>query len=547
MTSATLSIIVPAADTKMPKGALAQNGRVDHGVALSSKMTKKVLFVYSCIFVLQLLIFLYLALHRFVDGDEGYYLLASRLVLLHKKPYVDFFYMQMPLLPYLYAAWMKVAGVTWVSAKVFAAFMTATVGTLICQDVQRFTRSWRAGVLAAILFVTSSLIVEWFPVAKTFSATALFVFVAYIIISRITTASSQAIIFVGGLLLGCGIDIRSYIVLLTPLFIYWIYRRTEMRSRLVVVSFLSGTVVALIPCFWLFLLSPRAFLFNNLGYFAIRSHGGLVGLWGEKLFALFALLIGGPHVIGIQVSILLIVAMAFWSYLNPGPCPPKFAFQIAASIALISFLPTPVLLQYFCLSVPFLIAATVCIAHDAVAEPGLDRRKPKAVATVLALLIAYVLAGIPSFEGYFISGAGVPGVATDKSPGNWKLPALRRVSEEIDKVTMPGEPVASFWPGDIFETHAVPIPGLENDSGLPIYSKLTVQQRQAFHILSPKEIEHGFAIHQPRVVVMRDGALSAVCGESDMLALANDLRATLYRNGYTPIMSRYGVTIFVYQ
>ena len=36
--------------------------------------------------------FLYVSQHRLVDDDEGYYLLASRLVIEHKTPYLDFFY-----------------------------------------------------------------------------------------------------------------------------------------------------------------------------------------------------------------------------------------------------------------------------------------------------------------------------------------------------------------------------------------------------------------------------------------------------------------------
>ena len=43
------------------------------------------------IFLLQFLLFAFIALHRFIDADEGSYLLASRLILFHKKPYIDFF------------------------------------------------------------------------------------------------------------------------------------------------------------------------------------------------------------------------------------------------------------------------------------------------------------------------------------------------------------------------------------------------------------------------------------------------------------------------
>ena len=61
-------------------------------------------FLIVPVFLAQLAFFTYVALHRFANGDEGFYLLASRLVLAHKKPYLDFFFLQMPLLPYVYAS-----------------------------------------------------------------------------------------------------------------------------------------------------------------------------------------------------------------------------------------------------------------------------------------------------------------------------------------------------------------------------------------------------------------------------------------------------------
>ena len=53
---------------------------------------------------------LMLSRHRPIDGDEGYYATAARLVSEGHTPYLDFFYPQMPLLPYLDAPVYKMAG-----------------------------------------------------------------------------------------------------------------------------------------------------------------------------------------------------------------------------------------------------------------------------------------------------------------------------------------------------------------------------------------------------------------------------------------------------
>ena len=69
------------------------------------------------LFILMLYFFLFVARRRFIDGDEGFYLTAARLVLLHKVPYLDFFFQQAPLLPYVYGIWLKLFGVSWFAAR----------------------------------------------------------------------------------------------------------------------------------------------------------------------------------------------------------------------------------------------------------------------------------------------------------------------------------------------------------------------------------------------------------------------------------------------
>src|SRR5450755_2340512 len=124
--------------------------------------------------------------HRFVDGDEGFYLLASRLVLQHKTPYLDFLYTQSPLLPYAYALWIKLFGISWFSARTFSAGLTTVLGLLIYQHVSSETRKWAAGLAAVILFLSSTFIFAWFPLVKTFSLASLFLFAAYVMVSRLS-------------------------------------------------------------------------------------------------------------------------------------------------------------------------------------------------------------------------------------------------------------------------------------------------------------------------------------------------------------------------
>ena len=133
-------------------------------------------------------------------------------------------------------------------------------------------------------------------------------------------------------------------------------------------------------------------------------------------------------------------------------------------------------------------------------------------------------------------------------PDDLKLKRVREVSRAIDEIGAPGETVASFWAGYIFQTSANPLPGLEADYGLPVSEKLTPERRAKYHIVSPPEIEAGFAVHKPRVVVLRNQISSQGGVEWHRLRETEDsLTTSLRENGYTMARSIGGVSIYVYR
>src|SRR5271165_2288172 len=354
-------------------------------------MTRTAKLLVVPVVLLQLCFFLFVARHRLIDGDEGFYLLASRLVLEHKVPYLDFFYTQAPLLPYVYALWIKFTGVSWISARMFSGLLTTLLGLLIYQHVCRETQKWIAGVAALILFASSTLVFAWLPIVKTYSLAVLFLFCAYVIIARPLATTPGWLIALAGVLFGLSVDTRSYIVALAPIFLWWIFRHSEARNRSArILWFLGGFTIGIVPSLCLFVAAPDLFLFNNLAYHAIRSRVGLIGDWGEKLDIARKVLFDAENN-GVQFSILL--ALSFLAILvtrmRRGTA--LLAFLIAVGLGLISILPTPPFVQYFCICMPFLIVAAVCGASDCVAPLRAARPKLIAVlatAAVLALFVA---------------------------------------------------------------------------------------------------------------------------------------------------------------
>ncbi len=490
-------------------------------------MTRTWKQLFIPIFLLQAAFFLFVCRHRFIDGDEGFYLLASRLVMQHRAPYLDFFYTQAPLLPYIYAVWFKLTGVSWVSARTFCALQTTILGTLIYWHVASETRKWLAGLCAVVLFATSSLIFCWYPIVKTFPLSALFLFPCYMILTRPSLLPSGRWLALAGFLFGLSVDTRSYVVGVAPVLLWWILRRASGQRLKRLLWSLGGFIVGTVPSLILFFASPDAFLFNNLGYHAMRSGSGLIGNWQDKLLVVAATF--GGRFTGFQFSVLTLGCLAFVFFRRMKPDSSLLAFWIALVLGFVSALPTPASMQYFSLIVPFMIVANVCSASDYLTTlpSGSLFRIARAVAVVL--LVGFVGAAIPSFRQYLFTGDRVPGILGMKDAPNWTLEQVTAVSQAIDQLTTPGEPVVSYWPGYLFASHADPYPGYENDFGMYVARRLTADKRDKYHILTPAAMMEDFVQHRPRIAVI--GNQGSHVGGPEIVAVSGIARD----NGYSVV------------
>ena len=463
-------------------------------------MTRTYKLLFIPIFLLQAGFFLFVSQHRIIDGDEGFYLLASRLVMQHKAPYLDFFYTQAPLLPYAYAAWFKFMGISWFAARVFCALQTAVLGGLIYAHVCRETGKWIAGITAVVLFTSSSLIFAWFPIVKTFPLAALFLFLAYVIFVRRSQSSFGWWIAMAGVLFGLSVDTRSYVVAVAPVFLWWIFRQNRTRWLDRLLWFAGGFTIGIIPSLILFFASPDAFLFNNLGYHAMRSKAGLIGLWQDKVMVLLATF--GGRFTGFQFSVLTLTSFGLIVFRRLRRDSSLMAFVIAFALGLVSILPTPASMQYFSMLVPFLIVAAVCSASDYLAGLQSQRQMRTAGALCVVLLVGFIGFAIPIFRHCLFTGENIPGIEDSSDAPNWTLQQVTTVSEAIDQLASPGEKVVSFWPGYIFASRANPYPGFENDFGLYVAKRLSREKREKYHLLEGAEMIDDFADHKPRLVVI---------------------------------------------
>lgn len=446
-----------------------------------------------------------MALFRLVDADEGIYLLNAKLALNGQLPYHDFFYPQMPLLPYVYGLWMKVFGVSWYAGRLLSALLAVALGLLIYAHAARLTGRRPLGILAASLFASSTLCLAWLSAAKTFSLATFLLFASY---AAVFSRRHRWKYFLSGLLLGLAIDTRLYLVVVIPLLLVHLVRTETADRRLQIARFTVGLSIALLPNEFFLLMDPDVYLFNVLGVHGLRSPFGMVGLVSQKLDMLTDLL-GVDPTFGawsLQFTLLLLVNGAALATMLRSKEPLPLSAGIALAVIVVSLVPTPTYAQYFSVAIPFLIVnATLFCARlrDDLSSAAGHALRRNAHALFAALLVAYLLPAPFEAYRYTVGGDKVPGVYTHEDAPNWTIPMIQQVSRAIDEVApVPSALTLSWWPGYLLESNGSVLAKLENPYALWYSSSLSPLQVVKYKFISYPELEWHIGNHTAPVAVL---------------------------------------------
>jgi hypothetical protein len=426
-------------------------------------------WVDAAALLLPALVFVPLSLVRFVDGDEGVYAYASRLALHGNLPYRDFFYEQTPLLPYVYGAWIGVAGESWFALRVLSALLACAVGALLYLHAERrFCR--RAAVVGLVLYVSSALVFGFFVVVKTFALATLLLLGAYILVDG--RARSARAVFAAGALAGLAVDVRFVFLAAVP--------ALAMAARARIAPFAGGFLTGLVPSIVLFALAPRQFVFDNLGYHLAKDSGGLGHELTQKARTVENLVGLGKadHLAGLQVAILLVAAIGASLLLRRLP----LALWVALLLALGCLAPSPTYAQYFSVVVPFAVLGVL------EAWPG---RVPL---VLVAAAAAYVVAGALDV------GRQLAGDPVQKP----SIASVKAVAREVQRLSRPRERVLSSWPGYLFGTRARAEPDYTNHFAPAAASKLSPAEARRDLVASEPELEARIRARRPRIVVYRN-------------------------------------------
>lgn len=421
---------------------------------------------------------------RNIDGDEGYYLTASRLVMEGKIPYLDFFYPQMPLLPYIYGVWMSVFGFSYFAGRTLSAISSISVGLLLAWYLKKKTQSMKIVYICLLLFMFSGTVISWFTVVKTYALSSFFLIGCFLTLSlwHSNNRNRGYHLLIAGLLLGIASNIRLYVSVVLPVLLIWIFlinfRKINYLQLGRNVSFLiTGFILPSFLSIYLFVKDPDAFYFNNLGYHLIRSERGLLSGLLQRFNILFQFISSAQQFLLFLIAIgscIIIFHLCVTGGGNIARCKDEIlALLMLTTLFIVSLLPRPTFVQYFSIIVPFII-----ILHPPFLNLFLNNISNWSRSFPLILLFIYIILGPPT--AYDMTSQTL----------EWQIGHVSLIGKEIAKVTKRGDHILTWWPGYAFAAGRGITPGMENHFSRDASQLVSIDKAKKFRIARNEDIRN---------------------------------------------------------
>jgi len=431
------------------------------------------------------------AAFRLIDGDEGFYLMAARLIAEGKRPYADFFICAMPLLSYVHGAVFTVLGAGWYAPRFVSCALAIGIGLLVFDYASFVTGRRSMAWLAVLLYLTSGMVLGWFTIVKTYGLAMLFLLAGLLVLEKRKRFSS----LFAGVLIALAAATRLYLVVVFACAaIYLLRLELSWRQRLREAALLAGgAVLGAIPLLPSALADWQAFTFGTFRFHRVRVYGqsSFIGDFEQKWTILTSVLpLHGVDGAGsVQLAVLLVFAVA--ALVSRKTAQNSLAGYAWIMLFVTSLLPTPSFTQYFCMLVPFAIIETTRFLST------LELSKLTSLAIPAGVL--YVLMGAGDAYRFTVDGAGVPGVTGSQPAENWRIGNVQLLSSAID--SQGANLGASWWPGYFVTTRTPIVPKMANDFGIRAAEHLSPEERERFHIITVPEILRMIRKHEPRVFV----------------------------------------------
>jgi len=398
--------------------------------------------------------------------DEGFHLLAARLILAGKRPYADFLFAQTPLNAYWNALIMRLTGVGWRIPQAMAALETAGAVWLISSYVLRRSRLPVAIGLAFLIGLND--VVVWYGCIPQ----------SYGLCMLLSAAAFRFTVGERALFAGLASGAAASASLLAAPSGAVLFIRMWRRP-----AFLAGALLALSPVLWALATTPRQFVFDVVGFHVNYRQVQWSGWVAHDAGVLTSWLDSGTGLILVGLAI-----AGIWV----GRSRPDVRLCAWVACVASAYVATahPTFPQYFTVAVPF--AAVL-------ASAALEKVSGRWPAAAIAMLMVAALAReIWQEHGDFSWGTLAPVIAKVKQVAT---PGARVLADEHIYL------MAGIMPPE----------GLEWSSGHKI--EMPLDQARPLHVLPQSELD--------KQIKNRMFDVLETCEESDVKRLV--LRA-LYKN-----------------
>ena len=321
-----------------------------------------------------------------LDHDEHQFVTSGALLARETKlPYVDYAYFHMPNMVFVYAVLFSVTDHLLLSARLFSTVCAwLTLGLIFCLALCLFRHyhyllRFLIAASTTVFLLTNPVFAYTSGKAWNHDLAILMALGAFVMHSEgASREHRQRWLGVSGLLLGLAIGTRlTFAPLVLPFLVMIAFypRRAGWRGTLsLMLSFLLGTLVGLLPSAILFALAPKQFLFGNFGYARYNTLYRQVEGFVEGDVSSIAMSFSGKlcylarYILSTPSMVLLILAFVFFVLsmniarfrrVFPHRFPIIFSLISLPFLLLGSFSPTPAFFQYFYAPIPFLLVGTL--------------------------------------------------------------------------------------------------------------------------------------------------------------------------------------------
>ena len=403
--------------------------------------------------------------------DEGFHLLAARLIDAGKRPYADFIFAQTPLNAWWNALLMRLTGYGWRGPHAGAALESAGAVWLVADFVLRRApvgaRVWLA-IAAAASIGLNQVAVNYATMSQAYGLCMLLGVAAF----RLCLEGRA---FLAGVAAGAAASASLLTAPLGLTLFVWLAFRNARKAA----AFVLGALVGLSPILWYLAIAPKQLWFEVVGFHLYYRQVDWSGWFLHDLEVLTGWLDSGQGMLTIMLAGAGIV-------LGRKRREIVLCSWIAIAYTLYLSATHPTFAQYFTVALPFsAILAAACLQE-------LDERRPQRWP-------AYVVTGLM---------AAMMGRTLWQQAANMSWANLETVAAEVRRALRPGDTL--YADEHIYVlTGVMPPAGMEWGSSHKI--AMPLDQAHLYHVLPQAELD---------ILVKRGGfAVAESCDEDEVKRL----------------------------